>query len=259
MTMNELVKLTKGGSLLPEDQKKCLAAMQERLGVKAVMLSTQSSIRLIALVFDATGSMKGFWREAKDNIKKLVVRQSELWPQAKFVLVAYRDYCDGNSLLKVFSASSNTDKLVSFLDSVDCDGGGDDPEAIEAALERVLEIKPDMAILVGDAPPHGVIDGMVRGKDYKEFSRKLGEQQIPVYTIATNSRQSVVSSFKEIAELSSGKSFLLGQVDELIDLLSVATAKKTSQLNQLADLLKKENGGRLTAKQERLLIEAAKA
>lgn len=255
--MNELMKLTKGSALLSEDKKKGLAAMQERLGVKSVTLHTQSNIHLIALVFDATGSMSGIWREAKANIKKLVTRQHELTPQAKLVLVAYRDYCDGNDLLKVFPPSADTNELVSFLDSIHCNGGGDDPEAVEAALERVLELKPDLAILVGDAPPHGVVDAMMKGKDYREYAQKLGESKIPVYTVSTNDDQDVTSSFGEIAKLSKGKAFQLSQVDELIDLLSVATAKKTEQLSQLSDILKKENGGRLTAKQERLLLQAA--
>ncbi len=256
--MNELMKLTKGSALLPDDKKKGLAAMQKRLGVKAVTLQAQSSVRLIALVFDATASMDCVWQEAKANIKKLVTRQRELTPQAKLVLVAYRDYCDGNDLLKAFSPSADTDKLVSFLDSINCNGGGDDPEAVETALERVLELKPDLAILVGDAPPHGVIDAIMKGKDYREYAQKLGKSGIPVYTISTNSRQEVISSFGEIAKLSGGKGFQLSQVNELIDLLSVATAKKTQQLGQLSDILKRENGGRLTAKQERLLIDAAK-
>lgn len=250
------MKLTKGSALLPKDKKNDLTAMQERLGVKSVMLA-QPSIRTIALVFDATSSMRAIWQEAKANMRKLITRQRELTPQAKIVLVAYRDYCDGNGLINMFPPSAVTDELVSFLDSIHCSGGDDYPEAVEIALKQVLELKPDLAILVGDAPPHGVTDAIRNGEDYRKYARRLGESKIPVYTVRTSDDPNLTSSFEEIAVLSKGKAFRLNELDELIDILSVATANRMRQLNQLADILKKENGGQLTPKQVRLL-EAAR-
>lgn len=251
------MKLTKGGAPLPQDKEQDLAAMQKRLGVKS--FQAQSNIRLIALVFDATSSMWNVWEEAKANMKKLVMRQRELTPNAEFILVAYRDYCDGYRLLEISSPSANTDELISFLDSIRCSGGGDEPEAVEVALEQMIRIRlqPDMVILVGDAPPHGVIDQVVNGKDYRVYARKLGECKVPVYAISTNDNSGVTRSFQEIAQLTGGKYFLLNQVSDLIDLLSTATAKRANQLGPLTDLLKRENGGRLTDRQERLLLEAS--
>lgn len=254
--MNELMKLAKGNSIAQE-KKPSLDAMQQRLGV-TTLVQQGSSIELIALVFDATGSMDPIWSEAKKNIRKLVERLRELTPHAKLVLVAYRDYCDGNQILEVSPQTTDVDKLMSFLESIDCDGGGDTPEAVEVALEKIIDLKPSLAILVGDAPPHGVMDSFKHGKDYRDYARTLGNIKIPVYTISTDQLTYTISSFREIAELSGGKSFLLSEVDQLIDLLSVVTAKRASRLDDLAGIFKRENNGSLTDTQKRLLIEAAK-
>jgi len=253
--MKELVKFVKGGASLTQDKKGALETMAGRLGISSFTTPTQSNIRRIALVFDATGSMSGIWRAAKAGIVKLLKRQRELNPQAAFVMIAYRDYCDGNRILEVSKPSTNEGEILEFLDGIVCDGGGDTPEAVEAALERVIGIHPDLAILVGDAPPHGVSDRIQKG-DYREYARTLGTQHIPVYTVTTNTDRDTVSSFQEIAELSGGKRSHLNDVNDLIDVLSMATARKADQLDQLSKLLERENRGRLTKKQEILLLEA---
>lgn len=218
-----------------------------------------NKVKLIALAFDATGSMEPIWSEAKHNIQKLVLRLREITPEAKLGLVAYRDHDHGDKMLEFFGPSSNVEAIYTFLNSVECIGGETTAEAVEVALEELLELGPSMAILVGDAPPHGVIDELVDGKDFREFAGQLGGQNVPVYTVATNEDPGLISSFGSIAELSGGKAFHLDQVDDLIDLLSVATAKRVGELGKLSEILKRENGGQVTPRQRILLLQAGKS
>jgi hypothetical protein len=95
------------------------------------------------------------------------------------------------------------------------------------------------------------------GINFREVARQLGQSGVAVHTISTNNERATVSSFREIAELSNGKFFLLEQLDELIDLLSVAVAKQANQLLLLQKMMKREGGGQLTKCQIKLL-EAAK-
>jgi hypothetical protein len=218
-----------------------------------------AAVKLIALVFDATGSMSSVWQEAKTNIRKLVNRQRELTPQARFGLIAYRDYCcAGDGMFEFFGPSADARELAAFLDSIECGGGGGEFAASEAALDELLRLKPSLAMLVGDTPPHGVRDEMMNDKDYREIASQFGAHNIPIYTVGVGDDELMLSSFEEIAQLSGGKVFRMDEVDELTDLLSVATASRTRQLDQLADILKRENGGQVTARQQMLLLKAAK-
>lgn len=112
----------------------------------------------------------------KKSMDKLVARLRELMPQVTFAMVAYRDYSDGNDVLTVCKPSADPSVLAAFMGGVRCYGGGDEPEAVEASLEHVLGMSPDLAILVGDAPPHGVIDQVMRRKDYRVYAKHLGQK-----------------------------------------------------------------------------------
>ena len=157
--------------------------------------------------------MQPVWQEAKANIKKLATRCRELVPWADLGLIAYRDYDHKEKILEFFGPSSNVREISAFLDSVECIGGLTDPEAVEVALEQLVDLRPDFAILVGDSPPHGVEDEKQRDKDYKAIATQLGRQNTPVYTVTTNNYPAAVRSFGEIARLSGGKAFNLYQID----------------------------------------------
>ena len=263
--MNELSKLTMGvvtgvdKSKQEEKRRQALASMAERLGVAVNQgnACAVGEIKKIVLLFDATGSMGNIWQEAKGGIEKLVERFGEIFPGVKLYMIAFRDYSDGNNILQELNFTANAKELRNFISSIGCFGGDDYPEAVEVALERLLKLKPNLGILVGDAPPHGVVDESNGRTDFQEVARRLGEKQIKVYTVAVNYKRATISSFKEIANLSGGKFFRLEELDELIDLISVAAAENANCLALLQKVMEKEGGGRLTGKQRKLL-EAAK-
>lgn len=252
--MNELAILAKGN--LAEGKKEALEAFIKQKGleecIKPASPFPHSQIREFMILFDATGSMSRVWGEAKEGIKKLLNRLKLIMPGVKISLIAYRDYCDQKTI-ELLPATDRLEELEQFIGTIRCGGGEDEPEAVEAALEKVLEGQSSFGILVGDAPPHGTQDAVVNGKDYRLISQGLKQAGKKIYTVATNQNLHTVSSFQEIADITGGKFFQLEQVDELIDILSVAAAKRIDKMPLLAQLIKNEQGGRLTEEQKFLL------
>jgi Mg-chelatase subunit ChlD len=246
---NALVAFVKKGEISKE-KKEQLEVMKKRLGVEAT--NNFGGLSELLLLFDATGSMSNVWFEAKQGIEKLVDRLRKLFPEIKISMIAYRDYCDKERIIEKIPATNNIEKIRGFISNIRCDGGGDDPEAIEVALEEILKSEASIGILVGDAPPHGVIDEVVE-KDFREVAKELRKKEKKVYTVSTNSYNSTVDSFREIAQITDGKHFPLEQLDDLIDVLSIAVAKHADKMNPLIDLIKKEQGGILTGRQKHLL------
>lgn len=258
--MSELTKLTKRdldiSKTSDKDRIAAITAMQKRLGINAEKSYQTGELRLVRMMVDATDSMKSVWGETKKNLHKLVSRLTELFPGVEISITAFRDYCDYQGIIEHSSVTADPVQLGKFIDSIYCQGGGDIPEAVEVAIENLLKNPGDIGILVGDAPPHGVDDVTVNGKDFRIIADELGIKKIPVYTVATNQNQSTVSSFAEIAKRTGGESFTLDRIDDLIDLISIAVAKKGGQLKGLAAIMASENPDKeLTANQKKLYLK----
>ena len=76
-------------------------------------------------------------------------------------LVAFRDHGDDYIVEDFGGFTSSVDKLKSNLSALEADGGDDGPEAVALALQRALalpwrEDAAKLAILITDAPPHGI-------------------------------------------------------------------------------------------------------
>jgi hypothetical protein len=79
----------------------------------------------------------------------------------RLALLAFRDHED-DYLVKDFGGfTSNVDAIISNLNTLTAQGGGDGPEAITPALDKArnLNWRDDsvkVVILITDAPPHGI-------------------------------------------------------------------------------------------------------
>ena len=79
-------------------------------------------------------------------------------------MLAFRDHDDESYLVKDFGGfTDGVDTILSNLKTLDARGGGDGPEASAAALDKALKLKwrededcAKVAILITDAPPHGI-------------------------------------------------------------------------------------------------------
>ncbi len=154
--------------------------------------------RLICLS-DATASMNELWASSKKHIQAMLQRIDELAGAGRVELkwVAYRDYdVPPSARVQQSKWTSNASELLTFLDGVRCHGGGDFPEAVEAALALANrdEVAPTRVLLIGDAPPHGEKAGQKLAKhdhvletDWVRECAELGRKGVPVYTFQVSS------------------------------------------------------------------------
>jgi hypothetical protein len=116
----------------------------------------------IALVIDTTGSMGDEIRYLQTEFSALAARVATDHPNAeqRWGLVAYKDVGD-SYVVRDFAFSSDLTAFQGQLSTLTADGGGDYPEAPDAALVRAAELgwrtAADTARLsfwVADAPHH---------------------------------------------------------------------------------------------------------
>ena len=181
----------------------------------------ETSCRLLCLS-DSTASMNQLWNGTKDSVKEMIRRVhtiSGTTGNLELMWVAYRDYdCIGTEHPLIEAScgghwTSDADELIDFVQNVKCCGGGDIPEAIEAALEfaNSLDTKPTRILLMGDAPPHAEKKGETISAhknyrlktDYAHECDKLNKKGVPVFTfyMHKNARE----TFKEIASRTNGE------------------------------------------------------
>jgi hypothetical protein len=157
--------------------------------------------RLLCLS-DATGSMDALWGSTKKHIGTMLQRIEELAGAGRVQLkwVAYRDYdCGSDGGLQCSEWTTDAAALVRFLDLVECKGGGDFEEAVEAALALANRDEPaaTRVLLIGDAPPHKERAGEkltdhrhVLTTDWSTECAELRRKGVPLHTFQVGPPQS---------------------------------------------------------------------
>src|SRR5512140_154759 len=115
----------------------------------------------LAFVVDATGSMGDEIDYLKAEMQDITQRVAALYPDAslRYALIVYRDQGD-EYVVRSFSFTSQLASFESDLAKQSAGGGGDYPEAAEAAMAAAMELgwrSGDVARImfhIADAPPH---------------------------------------------------------------------------------------------------------
>jgi hypothetical protein len=146
-----------------------------------------SSVLDIAFVVDATGSMGDEIQylkvELKDVIERIKTQQTDL--KINLGSVFYRDKGD-SYLTRVSDFSTDINKTIDFIAKQDAGGGGDFPEAVDAALEDALKMKwssdarARIMFLVLDAPPHETKEDIERVHNAMKKAAEKGIRIIPI-------------------------------------------------------------------------------
>jgi Mg-chelatase subunit ChlD len=113
------------------------------------------------LVMDATGSMGDEMTYLSSEFRSIVNTVKSQFPavSTRFGLIVYRDLGD-EYVVRSFDFTDSVETMQVQLAAQRADGGGDYPEAMEQALERVNQSQwrggntLRLVFLVADAPPH---------------------------------------------------------------------------------------------------------
>lgn len=164
----------------------------------------------IALVIDATGSMGDELEYLKVEIRDIAEAIHHHFPgvDQRFALVVYRDNGDAYTT-RVFDFTSNLDAFQRDLGAQSANGGGDYPEAMDAAMEaaeRLSWSKGDAArvtFLVADAPPHAN-----KFDDTLDAVDGLRERGVAVYPVASSGVAGEAEFVMRSAALLTGAQYL---------------------------------------------------
>jgi len=134
-------------------------------GINKVTLTTPCNTKKqvdVAFVVDATGSMADEIEYLKVELEDILHNAFDRYSdyEMKSGAVFYRDHGD-QYLTRHQNFDKDVKKLMNFIAMQKADGGGDSPEAVDAALNTALDSlswNPDasarLLFLVLDAPPH---------------------------------------------------------------------------------------------------------
>jgi hypothetical protein len=130
------------------------------------------------LCVDATDSMLNGVDELKAKLPALIAKRTAGLSSLRLGLVSYKDYFE-EYLYKRQDFVGDVKAYSAELDSLDCGGGRDIPEAVYEALYAALREFPWTAesrivVLVGDAPPHPFPRGSVGEAEVIEAAASEG-------------------------------------------------------------------------------------
>lgn len=167
----------------------------------------------IAFVVDATGSMsdeiaylqaelEDVILDVQENNESLAIRTSSVF---------YRDHTD-EYVTRVSDFSDDLATTTAFINEQSAKGGGDMPEAVDAALEEAVqnfswskEARAKLLFLVLDAPPHNDVESVARMKKAVDAASKQGIRIIPI--VGSGANKSTEYLMRSIA-LATGGTYL---------------------------------------------------
>jgi len=160
-------------------------------GINTAQIDTKCSERNKVDIFfmvDATGSMKDEMRylqvELDDIIKKIHEQQSEL--ELRVGALVYRDIGDEYVTRKT-SLNSDVNKTLDFIRKQSAGGGGDYPEAVDAALYESIEKEnwnddalARILFIILDAPSHTNPENIARLESQMRLAAAKGIRIVPI-------------------------------------------------------------------------------
>jgi hypothetical protein len=180
----------------------------------------------LAFVVDTTGSMGhliGTAQQQMIDLIKEVVGAAAI--DLRLGVVEYRDHPPQDKLVyRAHPFTADLKQAQKTISKLSAAGGGDGPEAVldgVVAACRELQWRPHalrLAVLIGDAPPHGVGcggDGFPRGcpcgETIDSVTAAVEETRVTLYALGLT--QCVHDSFGRLSRATGGEFFAANQAD----------------------------------------------
>jgi hypothetical protein len=198
----------------------------------------------LAFVVDTTGSMGPFIDAARSQMIATLQALTEVAPiWLRVAVVEYRDHPpqDNTFVTRAHGFTADLDEAERMISSLAPYGGGDAPEAVYDGLHTacMLDWLPHshrLAVLVGDAPPHGTggggdcfPSGCPCGLDADEVTALVEASAISLYALPMH--PGAEGSFGLLARFTGGESFPVRGGAAAIEALKVLLAKEFADLD----------------------------
>jgi Mg-chelatase subunit ChlD len=193
----------------------------------------------LVFVVDNTGSMGPYIQNVKTKILEIIrtIKKEELCHRLRVGLVSYRDHPPEETtyITQKFELTPDTAKIEENVMRMDASGGGDGPEAVSTALQimnkmEYLNESAKIAVLIGDAPPHGVEpgdrwpQGTPDGAKWEAEAKKSFDKGIVIHTVGCFPEiaryQNGVATYEKIASLSQGRFIPLEKAELLVNIIT---------------------------------------
>jgi hypothetical protein len=249
--------------------------------VEKDILANEKGLDLV-LVGDLTGSMSSYHHLLKSKFVDLCNELFPLIENLKIGIIFYLDHGSGDPYItKVQQLTSNVQELVKFINATSTGNGGDEDEAVEDALNDLLQnmnwkqYNSHSVVIFGDASPHQV-NHCPSQYDFFNITQQLFKKQITINSVYCghhgrgqdelqklqnigfgdfNEKLSYLDApnfFSWIANVTGGMVIGVERIDDLVDIIMAAAAKDSGHLDDLEEKLKKSAPNKLK------LIEIAK-
>jgi Mg-chelatase subunit ChlD len=193
----------------------------------------------LVFVVDNTGSMGPYIQNVKTKILEIIrtIKKEEMVHRLRVGLVSYRDHPPEETtyITQKYELSPDTSQIESYVMQMAASGGGDGPEAVSTALQvmnkmEFLNESGKIAVLIGDAPPHGVEsgdrwpDGTPDGANWAEEAKRAFGKGLVIHTVGcfpeiTNYEQGV-KTYEKIAADSQGRFIPLQKAELLVNIIT---------------------------------------
>jgi len=252
--------------LIKTEQERVLDRIRSRSSDILTTFIEDTGTLDVVFMFDTTGSMSSYLNEVQRNVIKMIEDILKESPSVQFGVIVYKDHGsegeDSYYLTKTCHLTNNKSDVINFLrsDEIAPGAGGGGPEAVECALNEATNLSwasnTKAIILIGDEPPHGVMDSFnecPRGIDYREETKKLSDIGVKIYSVLCNNVYETEVTFKWFADQTNGKFLKLQNISDLVDLIVAVCMKETGSLASFGNKL--IESGKMTETKKQLLLE----
>lgn len=190
----------------------------------------------VVFTFDTTGSMYPCLTQVRRNVKQTVKRLFAEIPGLRVGVIAHGDYCDAHDtyVTKALDLTTDEDKVVQFVETVEKTGGGDTPECYELVLHEARSLawksgRSKVLCMMGDDVPHP--PSYPQNTKHIDWRNELGllvEAGIHVYGVQCLNREHADHFWQEIARKTKGLHLNLDQFGDLTDVIMAVCYKQDS-------------------------------
>ncbi|MHA1770666.1 MAG: vWA domain-containing protein [Candidatus Thorarchaeota archaeon] len=202
----------------------------------------------LVFIVDNTGSMGPYIQITKSKILEIIrtITKEEMCQRLRVGLVSYRDHKpeENTFVTRTFELTDDIAGIEKSVLAMEASGGGDGPEAVADALYAANNINWDrdaakVAVLVADAPPHGVEDEdkwekCPEGIIWEDEAKKAFDAGIIFHTVGCypeiENYAKAVSTFKKIASETKGQFFALDQAQALVEIITGIAVEEIDKL-----------------------------
>ena len=205
----------------------------------------------VVLMFDITVSMFPYFDEVRKKLQEIILSIKKEITRSQFAVFAYRNHGD-EEYDQIYYASPLTahpEEVFRFIQGIKRGGGGTDAlTCLEDCFREANQLSWDpkskkAVVVIGDMPPHGVLDSVKKcsnGIDYAQEVEEFKKKSIRIYSVFCGKKSKVRDFYQMLSENTEGRFLEIAKVNLISDLLVGVCMKETGKLDKFLESLREK-------------------